>query len=39
MALSPSEFIHFQEVFQEPVAKILEDFVRAGLGSVPGRRR
>ncbi len=33
---SPSEFIHFQEVFQEPVEKILRDFVAAGLGSVPG---
>jgi cyclic dehypoxanthinyl futalosine synthase len=33
---SPSEFIHFQEVFQEPVEKILKDFVAAGLGSVPG---
>jgi cyclic dehypoxanthinyl futalosine synthase len=33
---SPSEFIHFQEVFQEPVDTILRDFVHAGLGSVPG---
>lgn len=33
---SPSEFVHFQEVFQEPVAKILEDFRAAGLGSLPG---
>jgi len=33
---SPSEFIHFQEVFQEPVEEILKDFVAAGLGSVPG---
>ncbi len=33
---SPSEFIHFQEVFQEPASKILADFVQAGLGSVPG---
>ncbi len=33
---SPSEFIHFQEVFQEPVERILGDFVRAGLGSIPG---
>ena len=33
---SPSEFIHFQEVFGEPVRKILSDFVEAGLGSLPG---
>ncbi len=33
---SPSEFIHFQEVFGEPVEQILRDFVAAGLGSVPG---
>jgi cyclic dehypoxanthinyl futalosine synthase len=33
---SPSEFIHFQEVFGEPVEQILQDFVAAGLGSVPG---
>jgi cyclic dehypoxanthinyl futalosine synthase len=33
---SPSEFIHFQEVFNEPVETILKDFVAAGLGSVPG---
>jgi cyclic dehypoxanthinyl futalosine synthase len=33
---SPSEFIHFQEVFKEPVETILRDFVQAGLGSIPG---
>jgi cyclic dehypoxanthinyl futalosine synthase len=33
---SPSEFIHFEEVFCEPVEKILRDFTEAGLGSVPG---
>ena len=33
---SPSEFIHFQEVFNEPVEKIIRDFVSAGLGSIPG---
>lgn len=33
---SPSEFIHFQEVFGQPVDQILRDFVEAGLGSVPG---
>ncbi|MSU34989.1 MAG: CofH family radical SAM protein [Pedosphaera sp.] len=33
---SPSEFIHFQETFQEPVEQIIGDFVKAGLGSIPG---
>ncbi len=33
---SPSEFVHFREVFQEPLEKILSDFKTAGLGSVPG---
>jgi len=33
---SPSEFIHFRDVFNEPVEKILADFKAAGLGSVPG---
>lgn len=33
---SPSEFIHFEEVFQLPVETILKRFVEAGLGSVPG---
>ena len=33
---SPSEFVHFQEVFQMPVAEILAQFKKAGLGSVPG---
>lgn len=33
---SPSEFIHFEEVFQTPVETILKRFVEAGLGSVPG---
>ncbi len=33
---SPSELIHFQEVFNEPVEKIIRDFVSAGLGSIPG---
>jgi cyclic dehypoxanthinyl futalosine synthase len=33
---SPSEFIHFQEVFQLPVEEILRRFHAAGLGSVPG---
>ncbi len=33
---SPSEFIHFQEVFDESVEKLLTDFSSAGLGSLPG---
>ncbi len=33
---SPSEFIHFQKVFGEPVEQILSDFMAAGLGSLPG---
>lgn len=33
---SPSEFIHFREVFQEPLDRILGDFMAAGLGSIPG---
>ncbi len=33
---SPSEFVHFREVFQEPLDKIIGDFKAAGLGSIPG---
>lgn len=33
---SPSEFIHFREVFNEPLEKILGEFKAAGLGSIPG---
>jgi cyclic dehypoxanthinyl futalosine synthase len=33
---SPSEFIHFREIFNEPLEKIISDFVKAGLGSIPG---
>ena len=33
---SPSEFIHFREVFQMPVEEIMAQFVKAGLGSIPG---
>jgi cyclic dehypoxanthinyl futalosine synthase len=33
---SPSEFTAFAEFFNEPVEKILRDFMAAGLGSVPG---
>ena len=33
---SPSEFIHFREVFNEPLEKTIGDFKAAGLGSIPG---
>jgi cyclic dehypoxanthinyl futalosine synthase len=33
---SPSEFIHFRDVFNEPLEKIIGDFKTAGLGSIPG---
>ncbi len=33
---SPSEFNAFQEFFGEPVEQIIRDFVKAGLGSIPG---
>jgi hypothetical protein len=33
---SPSEFIHFREVFNEPLEKLIADFRAAGLGSIPG---
>src|SRR5436190_1290125 len=33
---SPSEFVHFREVFHEPLEKIIADFKTAGLGSIPG---
>jgi cyclic dehypoxanthinyl futalosine synthase len=33
---SPSEFIHFQQVFNEPVEKLIAEFKSAGLGSIPG---
>ena len=33
---SPSEFIHFRDVFNEPLEKIISDFTAAGLGSIPG---
>ncbi len=33
---SPSEFIHFRDMFNEPLEKIIGDFVKAGLGSIPG---
>jgi cyclic dehypoxanthinyl futalosine synthase len=33
---SPSEFIHFREAFQLPLEEIISQFVKAGLGSIPG---
>src|SRR5882672_5112435 len=33
---SPSEFVHFREVFNEPLEKTITDFKSAGLGSIPG---
>jgi len=33
---SPSEFVHFREVFNEPLEQIIRDFKDAGLGSIPG---
>ena len=33
---SPSEFIHFREVFNLPLEEIISQFVNAGLGSIPG---
>jgi cyclic dehypoxanthinyl futalosine synthase len=33
---SPSEFVHFREVFGLPLEEIISQFARAGLGSIPG---
>ena len=33
---SPSEFIHFREVFNEPLETLIAEFRKAGLGSIPG---
>jgi cyclic dehypoxanthinyl futalosine synthase len=33
---SPSEFIHFRDVFKLPLETIISEFVKAGLGSIPG---
>lgn len=33
---SPSEFVHFAEVFGEPVPDLIQQFTDAGLGSIPG---
>ncbi|MCL5097950.1 MAG: dehypoxanthine futalosine cyclase [Candidatus Omnitrophica bacterium] len=33
---SPSEFIHFRDLFKLPLDDIISQFVKAGLGSIPG---
>ncbi len=33
---SPSEFVHFRKVFNEPLDRLIADFKAAGLGSLPG---
>lgn len=33
---SPSEFVHFRDVFDEPLEDLVRDFAMAGLGSIPG---
>jgi len=33
---SPSEFVHFRKIFQLPLEEIISQFVKAGLGSIPG---
>lgn len=33
---SPSEFVHFREVFNRPLEEIISEFMKAGLGSIPG---
>jgi cyclic dehypoxanthinyl futalosine synthase len=33
---SPSEFVHFRDVFGLPLENIISQFARAGLGSIPG---
>ena len=35
-AFSPSEFIHFQKVFDLPIEDLLRQFKEAGIGSIPG---
>ncbi|MBT6659466.1 MAG: CofH family radical SAM protein, partial [Verrucomicrobia bacterium] len=35
-AFSPSEFIHFRDVFGESLETLIRDFREAGLGSIPG---
>ncbi|HUD46472.1 MAG TPA: cyclic dehypoxanthinyl futalosine synthase [Candidatus Baltobacteraceae bacterium] len=33
---SPSEFVHFREAFRLPLEEIISQFMKAGLGSIPG---
>ena len=33
---SPSEFVHFREVFKLPLEELISQFKQAGLGSIPG---
>jgi cyclic dehypoxanthinyl futalosine synthase len=33
---SPSEFVHFRDVFNKPLPEIISRFKEAGLGSIPG---
>ena len=35
-AFSPSEFVHFSEVFGESIPELIRRFKEAGLGSIPG---
>jgi len=35
-AFSPSEFIHFRDVFDLPLEDLIGQFKKAGLGSIPG---
>lgn len=35
-AFSPPEFNHFAEVFKMPLREVIEKFIEAGLGSIPG---
>ncbi len=35
-AFSPSEFIHFRDVFDLPLDELIRQFKAAGLGSIPG---
>ena len=35
-AFSPSEFIHFRDVFGESLETLIRDFREAGMGSIPG---
>lgn len=33
---SPPEFIHFRNIYNLPLERIISDFAKAGLGSIPG---